>query len=52
MAEYGDLNYTTKEINDKLDKSLEKTEQTLTSEEKQQVQKNLGFITYTDYVSQ
>ncbi len=52
MATYGDLNYSTEEINEKLDKSLEKTEQTLTSEEKQQVQKNLGFITYTDYVSQ
>lgn len=49
---YGDLNYTTEEINRKLDNLLEKSEQTLTPEEKQQVQKNLGFITYTDYVSQ
>lgn len=49
--EYGDLNYTTEEINDRLDKSLAKSEQALTADEKRQVQKNLGFVTYTDYVT-
>lgn len=46
MDEYGDLNYTAEEINTLLAGSLQKTAQTLTDEEKQQVRANLGLITY------
>lgn len=48
MDEYGDLNYTAEEINTLLAGSLQKTAQTLTDEEKQQVKKNLGVITYEE----
>lgn len=40
---YGDLNKTTEEINSILDNALVKTEQTFTSEEKEQIQKNIGI---------
>lgn len=40
---YGDLNKTTEEINSILDNALVKTEQTFTSEEKKQIQKNIGI---------
>ena len=39
---YGDLNYTTEDINTILDNVLKKTEQTFTSEEQTQIQKNIG----------
>lgn len=48
MDEYGDLNYTAEEINSLLAGSLQKTAQTLTDEEKQQVRANLGTITYEE----
>lgn len=49
MEEYGDLNLSTEEINNRLSNALLKTEQTLTDEEKQQVRANLGTITYEEY---
>ena len=48
MDEYGDLNYTAEEINTLLGGSLQKSAQTLTDEEKQQVRANLGTITYEE----
>lgn len=50
MDEYGDLNYSAAEINTLLGGSLQKTAQTLTEEEKQQVRANLGLITYEEYI--
>lgn len=41
--EYGDLNKSAEEINEILDNSLLKTEQTLTQEEQTQIQKNIGI---------
>lgn len=49
MVEYGEINYSTEEINNRLSNSLLKTEQVLTDEEKQQVRANLGTITYEEY---
>lgn len=49
MEEYGDLNFSTEEINTRLSNALLKTAQTLTDEEKQQVRANLGTITYEEY---
>ena len=49
MVEYGEINYSTEEINNRLSNALLKTEQTLTEEEKQQVRANLGTITYEEY---
>lgn len=49
MVEYGEINYSTAEINNRLAHSLQTTEQTLTEEEKQQVRANLGTITYEEY---
>ena len=49
MVEYGEINYSTEEINNRLSNALLKTEQVLTDEEKQQVRANLGTITYEEY---
>ena len=49
MVEYGEINYSTEEINNRLSNSLLKTAQVLTDEEKQQVRANLGTITYEEY---
>lgn len=49
MVEYGEINFSTEEINNRLSNALLKTEQVLTDEEKQQVRANLGTITYEEY---
>lgn len=54
MEEYGDINLTTEEINNRLANGLLKTAQTLTDEEKRQVRNNLGLanISYELYNEQ